>query len=122
MNLNTILEEINQLKIMLEYNDSNSFEFTTKIKQAKKIETQVKVKEINNKLFEFNNNLNHILKDINQNFDFNFFFDNLKNTSTFEEINPRIEFEKAQKILNYVKEKKEKDRLENERINKANEK
>lgn len=64
MNLNTILEEINQLKIMLEYNDSNSFEFTTKIKQAKKIETQVKVKEINNKLFEFNNNLNHILKDI----------------------------------------------------------
>lgn len=122
MNLNTILEEINHLKIMLEYNDSNNFELTTKTKQAKKAEMQSKVKEINNKLIEFNNKLEHILKDINQNFDFNFFINNLKNTSTFDEINPRIEYEKAQEILKYVEEKKEKDRLENERINRANEK
>jgi hypothetical protein len=122
MNLNTILEEINHLKIMLEYNDSNSFELTTKTKQAKKTEMQSKVKEINNKLIKFNNKLEHILKDINQNFDFNFFINNLKSTSTFDEINPRIEYEKAQEILKYVEEKKEKDRLENERINKENEK
>lgn len=122
MNLNTILEEINHLKIMLEYNDSNSFELTTKTKQAKKAEMQSKVKEINNKLIEFNNKLENILKEVNQNFDFNYFIDNLKTTSTFDEINPRIEYEKAQEILKYVEEKKEKDRLERERINKENEK
>lgn len=100
MNFNTILEEIDILKIILEYHDySNSFELTTKGKQAKKAEIQNKVKEINLKLSEFNDNLDYILKDVNQDFNFELFIESLKSKSTFDEVNPRIEQEKELEIL-----------------------
>lgn len=95
MNFSTIIKELDILKTILEYKDySNGFELTTKRKQEKKIEIQNKVKEINLKLSEFNDNLDFILKDVNQDFDFEIFIDSLKSTSIFDEVNPRIEKEK----------------------------
>lgn len=106
MNLNTILEEMDILKTILEYNDySNSFELTTKVKQAKKAEVQNKVKEINLKLLQFKDNLDDILKDVNQDFNFELFIESLKSKSIFNEINPRIEKEKELEKIRIKEEK-----------------
>lgn len=107
MNLNSILEEIDSLKTIVEFNDyrSNSFELTTKQKQAQKIEIQNKVKEINLKLSKFNDDLNDILKSVNQDFNFELFIDNLKSKATFDEINPRIEKEKELEKIRIKEEK-----------------
>jgi hypothetical protein len=122
MKLNNILEEIEGLKMTIEYSFANNLELTSKDKQEKKIAIRNKVKEVNTNLIEFNYNLDKLLNDINQDFNFELFIEELKNTSTFDEINPRVQLEKANKILKYVEEKKERDRLENERIDKENEK
>ncbi|MDW5288508.1 hypothetical protein [Formosa sp. PL04] len=106
MKVNNILERIDDLKSILEYNDySNSLKLTIKSKQAKKIEIQNKVKVINLKLSEFNHDLDHILKDINQDFNFEFFIDSLKSKSTFDEVNPRIEKEKDLEQIRIKEEK-----------------
>ncbi len=115
MHINNILEDIDILKIILEYNSfSNSFELTTKEKQARKAEVQNKVKEINLKLNEYNDSLDSILKGSNQDFYFEKFMDNLKNKLTFDEINPRIEIEKELERLKASKDKLERDREESE--------
>lgn len=77
MHLNNILEDIDILKIILEYNSfSNSFELTTKEKQERKAEVQNKVKEINLKLNEYNDSLDSILKGSNKDFYFETFMEN----------------------------------------------
>lgn len=112
MNLNSILKEIDNLRIILEYNDySNNFELSTKVKQAKKAEVQNKVKDINLKLSEFEDNLNHLLKDLNKDFNFELFIESLKRKSTFDEVNPRIEKEKELEKIR-IKEEKLKKTLE----------
>jgi len=106
MNFSTIIEELDILKTILEYNDySNRFELTTKGKQEKKAEIQNKVKVINLELSEFNDNLDYILKDVNQDFNFESFIDSLKSKSTFDEVNPRIEKEKELEKIRIKEEK-----------------
>jgi len=106
MNFSTIIEELDILKTILEYNDySNKFELTTKGKQEKKAEIQNKVKEINLKLSEFIDDLDYILKDVNQDFNFESFIDSLKSKSTFDEVNPRIEKEKELEKIRIKEEK-----------------
>lgn len=115
MHINNVKEDIDVLKTILEYNSfSNSFELTTKEKQARKAEVQNKVKEINLKLNEYNDSLDSILKISNQNFCFETFMENLKNKLTFDEINPRIELEKELEKLKTSKYKLEKDWEESE--------
>jgi len=115
MHLNNILEEVDDLKKSIDDNFLYNLELKGKEKLQHKILIQQKVNKINLKLNDFNNSLDSILKTSNKGFDFKNFIESLKNTSTFEEINPKIEFEKATKILKNIQEKKEIDRIENER-------
>lgn len=104
--LKTIIEEIDNLKTILEYNDYlNSFELTSKVKQARKVEIQNKVKDINLNLSKFNDNLDHILRDVNQDFNFELFIDSLMSKSTFDEVNPRILKEKELEKIRIKEEK-----------------
>ncbi|MBA0885597.1 CDK-activating kinase assembly factor MAT1 [Flavobacterium undicola] len=115
MHIDNILEDIDILKDILEYNSfSNNFELTTKEKQARKAEVQNKVKEINLKLNEYNDSLDSILKDSNQDFYFETFIENLNNKLTFDEANPRIEIEKELERLKARKDKLKRDWEESE--------
>lgn len=110
MHINNILEDIDILKIILEYNSfSNSFELTTKEKQARKSEVQNKVKEINLKLNEYNDSLDSILKGSNKDFYFETFMDSLEDKLTFDEVNPKIEKELELERLRESEEYKRKE-------------
>jgi hypothetical protein len=118
MNFNTITEELDILKTILEYNDyhSNGYELTTKQKQAKKIEIQNKVKEINLILSKFNDNLDAILKNVNQDFNFELFIDSLISKSVFDEVNPRIIYEEEQRLELIREELIRKEKEEEQRL------
>lgn len=108
MNLTSIINRINDLKSILNNIDyHNNLGLSSKEKQDKKAIIQNKVKEINIKLSEFNHNLDNILLNINKDYKFDSFIENLKNKSTFSELNPRIEKEKELKNLKIAWEKSE---------------